>query len=91
MTLYMVFAALDADRLTLTQRLPVSAHAARMQPTRLGRYPEVPGVTEALGARADLEVAAWTGILAPAKVPTTSGRGSGRRIKPRRAGRARRW
>ena len=36
MTLYMVFAALDADRLTLTQRLPVSAHAARMQPTRLG-------------------------------------------------------
>lgn len=42
---------------------------AVMQPTRLGRYPEVPGITEALGARADLEVAAWTGILAPAKVP----------------------
>jgi D-alanyl-D-alanine carboxypeptidase len=36
MTLYMVFAALDADRLKLTQKLPVSAHAARMQPTRLG-------------------------------------------------------
>ncbi len=36
MTLYMVFAALDAGRLTLSQKLPVSAHAACMQPTRLG-------------------------------------------------------
>lgn len=49
MTLYMVFAALDADRLTLTQRLPVSAHAARMQPTRLGlRKSQTIGVRDAI-------------------------------------------
>ncbi|MGH6802501.1 MAG: D-alanyl-D-alanine carboxypeptidase family protein [Methyloceanibacter sp.] len=49
MTLYMVFAALDTDRLTLTQRLPVSAHAARMQPTRLGlRKRQTIGVRDAI-------------------------------------------
>lgn len=49
MTLYMVFAALDADRLTLTQRLPVSAHAACMQPTRLGlRKSHTIGVRDAI-------------------------------------------
>lgn len=49
MTLYMVFAALDADRLTLTQRLPVSAHAACMQRTRLGlRKRQTIGVRDAI-------------------------------------------
>jgi len=36
MTLYMVFDALDAGRLTLDQRLPVSARAAGQAPSKLG-------------------------------------------------------
>ncbi len=49
MTLYMVFAALDAGRITLSQKLPVSAHAASMQPTRLGlRKRQTIGVRDAI-------------------------------------------
>lgn len=36
MTLYLVFDALEGAQITLTQKLPVSSHAATMQPTRLG-------------------------------------------------------
>lgn len=36
MTLYLAFSALEQGRLTLGQKLPISNHAARMQPTRLG-------------------------------------------------------
>lgn len=36
MTLYMVFEALEQGRLSLDQRLPVSAHAASMPPSKLG-------------------------------------------------------
>jgi D-alanyl-D-alanine carboxypeptidase len=36
MTLYLTFQALDAGRLTLTQSLPVSAHAAEQSPSKLG-------------------------------------------------------
>lgn len=36
MTLYLVFEALEQGRLTLDQRLPVSAHAAAMPPSKLG-------------------------------------------------------
>jgi len=36
MTLYLTFDALDAGRLKLTDRMPVSAHASSMSPTKLG-------------------------------------------------------
>jgi len=36
MTLYLTFDALDAGRLKLTDRMPVSAHASSMTPTKLG-------------------------------------------------------
>lgn len=36
MTMYLTFQALQAGRLTLDQKLPVSAHAASMAPTKLG-------------------------------------------------------
>lgn len=36
MTIYLTFRALQAGRLTLDQKLPVSAHAASMEPTKLG-------------------------------------------------------
>lgn len=36
MTLYMLFEQLDAGRLTLDSRLPVSSHAAAQAPTKLG-------------------------------------------------------
>jgi D-alanyl-D-alanine carboxypeptidase len=39
MTLYMVFEALRDRRITLGQRVPVSAHAASMSPTKLGIPP----------------------------------------------------
>jgi len=39
MTAYMVFDALAKKRLTLTQSLPVSAHAASMSPSKLGLLP----------------------------------------------------
>jgi D-alanyl-D-alanine carboxypeptidase len=36
MTMYLTFQALQTGRLTLDQKLPVSAHAANMAPTKLG-------------------------------------------------------
>ncbi|MBC7635484.1 MAG: D-alanyl-D-alanine carboxypeptidase [Acetobacteraceae bacterium] len=39
MTLYMVFEALRDRRITLTQSVPVSAHAAAQMPTKLGLMP----------------------------------------------------
>lgn len=36
MTLYMIFEALDSGKLTMSTRLPVSAHAANQSPTKLG-------------------------------------------------------
>lgn len=39
MTLYLVFEALDNGRLSLIQQIPVSAHAANQQPSRLGLRP----------------------------------------------------
>lgn len=36
MTLYMVFDALDAGKLKLSDRLPVSKHASKQQPSKLG-------------------------------------------------------
>jgi D-alanyl-D-alanine carboxypeptidase len=36
MTLYMIFEALDAGKLTLGTRLPVSSHSASQSPTKLG-------------------------------------------------------
>lgn len=39
MTLYMVFEALQSGALTLDTRIPVSAHAASMQPSKLGLQP----------------------------------------------------
>lgn len=39
MTLYLLFERLDAGRLTLDTRLPVSAHAAAQPPTKLGLRP----------------------------------------------------
>lgn len=42
---------------------------AVMQPNRLTRFPEVPPIVDALGPHPDLEVAAWGGILVPAKTP----------------------
>ncbi len=39
MTLYMTFEALRDHRVTLTQTVPVSAHAASMEPTKLGLLP----------------------------------------------------
>jgi D-alanyl-D-alanine carboxypeptidase len=39
MTLYMTFEALRDHRITLTQAVPVSAHAASMEPTKLGLVP----------------------------------------------------
>lgn len=39
MTLFMVFEAIDKGRLTLTQRLPVSSHAAAMSPSKLNLRP----------------------------------------------------
>lgn len=42
---------------------------AVMQSTRLARFPDVPPIVDALGPHPDLEVAAWNGILAPAKTP----------------------
>lgn len=39
MTLYMAFEAIDGKRLSLDQRIPVSAHAANQAPSRLGLQP----------------------------------------------------
>jgi D-alanyl-D-alanine carboxypeptidase len=39
MTLYMAFEALRDHRITLTQAVPVSAHAASMEPSKLGLVP----------------------------------------------------
>ena len=39
MTLYLVFEALDAGKLTLSQKLKVSADAAEQEPTKLGLLP----------------------------------------------------
>lgn len=39
MTLYMAFEALKDHRITLNQLVPVSAHAASMEPTKLGLVP----------------------------------------------------
>ncbi len=39
MTLYMAFEALRDNRITLGQRVPVSAHAASMEPSKLGLMP----------------------------------------------------
>ncbi|MGE5148337.1 MAG: D-alanyl-D-alanine carboxypeptidase family protein, partial [Candidatus Eiseniibacteriota bacterium] len=39
MTLYLVFEALEAKQLTMDQRLPISAHAARMPATNLNLRP----------------------------------------------------
>ncbi len=39
MTLYMTFEALRDHRISLTQTVPVSAHAASMEPTKLGLVP----------------------------------------------------
>ena len=39
MTLYMVFEALRDRRITLTQNVPVSSHAASMSPSKLGLMP----------------------------------------------------
>ena len=39
MTLYMAFEALRDRRITLDELVPVSAHAASMQPTKLGLVP----------------------------------------------------
>jgi D-alanyl-D-alanine carboxypeptidase len=39
MTLYMAFEALRDNRITLGQRVPVSAHAASMEPSKLGLLP----------------------------------------------------
>jgi len=39
MTLYMVFEALKQHRITLTQMVPISAHAASMEPSKLGLVP----------------------------------------------------
>jgi D-alanyl-D-alanine carboxypeptidase len=39
MTLYLLFEALDKGRLHLDSEIPVSAHAARMAPTKLGLHP----------------------------------------------------
>lgn len=36
MTLYMIFEALDAGKISLSTRLPVSAHSASQSPTKLG-------------------------------------------------------
>jgi tripartite-type tricarboxylate transporter receptor subunit TctC len=40
-----------------------------MQPERLARFPDVPSIMQAMGPHPDLEVAAWNGIMAPAKTP----------------------
>ncbi len=42
---------------------------AVMQNDRMARFPDVPPIMQALGQHPDLEVAAWNGILAPAKTP----------------------
>jgi tripartite-type tricarboxylate transporter receptor subunit TctC len=42
---------------------------AVMQPERLARFPDVPSIMQAMGSHPDLEVAAWNGIMAPAKTP----------------------
>ena len=39
MTLYMAFEAMRDHRITLNQQIPVSAHAASMEPTKLGLLP----------------------------------------------------
>src|SRR4051812_1011796 len=39
MTLYMTFEALRDRRITLSQTVPVSPHAASMEPTKLGLVP----------------------------------------------------
>jgi len=39
MTLYMTFEALRDRRITMSEQVPVSAHAASMQPTKLGLVP----------------------------------------------------
>ena len=39
MTLYMAFEAMRDHRITLNQQIPVSAHAAGMEPTKLGLLP----------------------------------------------------
>ena len=48
MTLYMVFEALRDRRITLGQRVPVSAHAAAMEPSKLGLLPGTRGQREQL-------------------------------------------
>src|SRR3990167_4873706 len=39
MTLYMVFEALKAGRITMYSRVPISSHAARQSPSKLGLRP----------------------------------------------------
>src|SRR5690606_24462920 len=51
MTLYLTFDALDAGRLTLNRKLPVSAHAAAQRPSKLGlRAGNTIRVIDAIGA-----------------------------------------